>query len=401
MSNRALSGFGNFIFLPIYFRLFDLDEIGQIVFYYIICGAVGVLDFGITNIVTTKLSIHRDELVKNTTINEGRRLIKNILLTFMVPVVFIILNYSSAHDFLVYGLMVLAIFVQIQFNYVANVIYATNKIELSNIVQLVVNFLKYCIPIAMFIFLKPTVGLFLLAQAMCASIGLYYILSKIRIGKVESQNPKREIKIKLGFKEISLMSVLGILSYALSNIDKFYLKATVDHVGFLAYSMSSMLASLPIIITSVFCLMFYPQWVSDFNSNRKIDLLSTPLKIAALSGLYCLIISLFADDIIYALTKDVDVADHSQVIVPILAVTQTIQAITMPYYFYSLANGLIGLNIKTIIMSTAILVGALLYFYGNASAELIAIMYCLAILIPLPIYLYVLTQRLYSINDQT
>lgn len=370
--------------------------------YIIATGAISILDFGITNIITTHISKYSNENINPYyEILKGKKILTKILCIFILFSTVCVYIFADKASRELYLLILIAIAIQTVFNYVANVIYAINMIESSNIIQIFLTVCKFIIPLIIFHAIYVSVSIYLFIQIIISCIGIYIIMKFIRKNYENIKYKEDFFSLNINLDEVIFLTVLGVLSYLVTNMDKYILKGLVDAKDFSAYSISFMISTVPVVVTSAFCVMHYPKWVHILHSKATFSLNETPKKIAAWSLAYCAILLNFSYDIVFIWTNNITLSHASKNILPILVITQTIQAITMPYFFYSMANKFILINIKILLISLSIFIILISYFFDRIDAVLMAYIYSICILAPMPIYVLIIIRKLKNIYHES
>ncbi len=382
---NALNALLSVLFAPIYVKYLGPEGYGIIGFYNAVSAFFFVSDFGAgatINRELAKLFPEKMDLARKMIRSLEVLVLLGIILAAPVMVAFSYgaayywvnpQTYSRSSVFECFLLMSLSLVFNIIVGFYTNALLGTGRQLLSNVLSSLMSLLRYIGSVPVLIIFQDKIKAFLLWQALMAFLQSLLLLISVWGLVSNFYSSKPDINLLKSISRFTTgVTIAGILSLLVINVDKGILSRTLnlEHFGYYSFSASIIVMIFLPLINPVYR-SIYPVFSKLISKNDLVVLENTYHKVAQTLSLIvipsCFFLCLFCEPLLRLWLRQDDFVSNVASVLPLLCIAYMFTVPRIPPHFLRIAYGWTRLDvyenlILVITMTTALAYSS--YYYG-------------------------------------
>jgi O-antigen/teichoic acid export membrane protein len=355
-AGKALSALITLLMVPIYLKYLGLESYGLVGFFATLQAAFGVLDLGMTATLNRGLARYSARHELNQEMRDFTKTLRIIYYVLSLSIGFLIVVFSpliskywikSTIDTstIQHAIMMMGIAISLQWplGFFNSGILGLQHQAKANMISVTLNLVR---AMGAFITLSilPNVLAFFAWQAFASMLGVY-VSSKILWDLL----PKGEVG-RFNFKLITKikgyaigMSLTGIMSLGLTQIDKLVVSAVVPLEEFAYYSLAVTFSSIIQYLSTPLSIALLPkltQHLENREFSKFLEIYHKSCQILVLLVIpICCLLALYPSEFLYIWTGNKHIAEQGALISGLLILSSGLNAIAGQFYILQLAHG--------------------------------------------------------------
>jgi O-antigen/teichoic acid export membrane protein len=358
-----------YLFVPIYINLLGIESYGVIAFQSVLLSIIWIADGGITPAFSREAARANDLIALKQVFFSVERIY--LAICFSVAMILIACSSWFAHSWLKppsnitpdefqlsLALMSVGLAFQLSMNlYIGGLMGLQRQLK-ANSIQILYSFFRSGLVLLPLLFIPKLITYFIW-QALMGLVGLIIVRSAMW-----RELPGKEIPsfnwahIHKMYKFTAAMLGMAVIAALNTQMDKLIVSSFFDLSKFAIYSIASLLAQIPILLTLPIAIAVLPQLTSLVEMDKTIQTQITYRNysqviaiIASVSGIGVFI---YAGELVLLWTGNASMAYQSKAVVQVLAIGSVCLALQLMPYHLSLANGHVTTNLKAGVFSLLI-----------------------------------------------
>lgn len=381
-------------FIPQYIKYLGIEAYGLIGLYAVLQAWLSLLDMGMTPTLGREMARFTGGGHSNESIRDLLRSIETIALGIAGIIaggVALGSNWIArywlkvealpievvAQAFAIMGLVIALRFVEGVYR---SAIIGLQQQVLFNVVHSITATLRWLGAVVVLAWVSSTIEAFFLWQGL-VSVATLAVLVIATYGNL----PKCERGGRFSIKALSSvwrfaggMTAITLLSVMLMQTDKIILSKLLNLSELGYYSLASVLAGALYMILTPIGQAWFPKLTELYTNNQQASLIEKYHQAAQLAAVFmgsiAIIMVVFAQDVLYIWTQDLDVAQNSANLLSLLALGNLLNGLMWIPYQAQLAHGWTGLTLQINLVSVIVILPALFLTiprYGPEGAALV------------------------------
>lgn len=380
-AGRLWSFISVIIFIPYYLKILGIEYFSIISFYSVLLGLLAFADLGLSATLNREFALEG---------SQNKKYLYRLLITFERLYLFIILiiitvfyvsssyiaeNYLASNtvplEKMIYYIRIMAVILSLQLFstlYTSSLMGLQEQVLSNSLVIFYGLFRSGLVILLIYIFPKPEVYFYW--QLFCVIVFLlltrYFLQKKIITKEKVSFDFSIIQKVWKYALSMMYMSLIGALNIQL---DKVMVSKHLGLTSFGYYSMGTTFAQIPIMLASPIMLAVFPYISSLIKKGEKIKIESTfkesTFIISAISSAICVILFLYAEELIYIWTGDLTVSEKIKDVSRFLIIGSYFLSLQFAPYYLALSYAHTKTSIILGSLSVLFLVFTISYFLKN------------------------------------